>query len=123
MPSFAYCSAAVARFALRSRSRSVRIQTQWPAGVGVLPGSSAQYSATRRVSRGELRPGDLLFYFGSGAHHVGMYIGGGMMVHAANPRDDVEVTAAWGPEVREWGARELGFQDPNGYFITFTEPT
>jgi uncharacterized glyoxalase superfamily protein PhnB len=28
---------------------------------------------------------------------------------------------AWGPEVREWGACELGLQDPNGYFITFTE--
>lgn len=29
---------------------------------------------------------------------------------------------AWGPEVREWGARELGLQDPDGYFLTFTEP-
>lgn len=29
---------------------------------------------------------------------------------------------AWGPEVRAWGARELGLQDPNGYFLTFTEP-
>jgi hypothetical protein len=29
---------------------------------------------------------------------------------------------AWGPEVREWGARELGLQDPNGYYLTFTEP-
>lgn len=30
-------------------------------------------------------------------------------------------TPAWGPEVREWGARELGLEDPNGYFLTFTE--
>jgi hypothetical protein len=29
---------------------------------------------------------------------------------------------AWGPEVREWGTRELGLQDPDGYFLTFTEP-
>jgi Glyoxalase/Bleomycin resistance protein/Dioxygenase superfamily len=29
---------------------------------------------------------------------------------------------AWGPEVREWGSRELGLQDPTGYFLTFTEP-
>jgi hypothetical protein len=29
---------------------------------------------------------------------------------------------AWGPELREWGTRELGLQDPNGYFLTFTEP-
>ena len=27
----------------------------------------------------------------------------------------------WGPEVREWGMRELGLRDPNGYFITFAE--
>lgn len=27
----------------------------------------------------------------------------------------------WGPEVREWGTRELGLRDPNGYFLTFTE--
>ena len=24
--------------------------------------------------------------------------------------------------VREWGTRELGLQDPYGYFLTFTEP-
>jgi Glyoxalase/Bleomycin resistance protein/Dioxygenase superfamily len=29
---------------------------------------------------------------------------------------------AWGPEVREWVARELGLRDPNGYCLTFTEP-
>jgi uncharacterized glyoxalase superfamily protein PhnB len=31
-------------------------------------------------------------------------------------------TPAWGPEDREWGTRELGLRDPNGYFLTFTEP-
>jgi uncharacterized glyoxalase superfamily protein PhnB len=29
---------------------------------------------------------------------------------------------AWGPEDREWGDRELGLRDPDGYFLTFTEP-
>ena len=29
---------------------------------------------------------------------------------------------ARGPEDREWGSRELGLRDPNGYFLTFTEP-
>ena len=67
------------------------------AGVSLPHYSYSQYGATRRVSRSELRPGDLLFYFGSGAHHVSMYIGGGMMVSASNPRDGVEVIAAWGP--------------------------
>jgi hypothetical protein len=36
-------------------------------------------------------------------------------------KDDIE--PAWGPEDREWGARELGLRDPNGYFLTFTEPS
>lgn len=34
-------------------------------------------------------------------------------------RDQVE--PAWGPGDREWGDRELGLRDPNGYFLTFTE--
>jgi uncharacterized glyoxalase superfamily protein PhnB len=32
------------------------------------------------------------------------------------------VEPAWGPEDRDWGARELGLQDPNGYYLTFTAP-
>ena len=32
------------------------------------------------------------------------------------------VTCEWGVEDREWGARELTLQDPNGYFLTFSEP-
>lgn len=74
--------------------------TSWAwraAGVSLTAYSYAQYQETRRISRSELRPGDLLFYFGLGAHHVGMYIGGGRMVHAASPRTDVETTDAWGP--------------------------
>ena len=51
----------------------------------------------RRIPDSELQPGDLVFYFGSGAHHVGMYIGNGKMVHAANPRDGVEITDYKGP--------------------------
>ena len=34
-------------------------------------------------------------------------------------RDEIE--PAWRPEVREWGTLEMGLQDPNGYFLTFTE--
>jgi hypothetical protein len=32
------------------------------------------------------------------------------------------VDCPWGVELRPWGARELTLQDPNGYYITFTEP-
>ena len=67
------------------------------AGVSLPHYSHAQADVTQPVSRGDLRPGDLLFYFGSGAHHVAMYIGGGMMVSASNPGAGVEIIAAWGP--------------------------
>lgn len=33
-----------------------------------------------------------------------------------------DIEPAWGPEIRDWGTRELGLQDPDGYFLTFTEP-
>ena len=29
---------------------------------------------------------------------------------------------AWGPEIREWGTRELGVQDPDGHDIAFGQP-
>ncbi len=67
------------------------------AGVYLPHYSYSQYSATRHIKRSELRPGDLLFYFRSGAHHVAMYIGGGMMVSASNPNDGVEIIGAWSP--------------------------
>ncbi|MEM9292884.1 MAG: VOC family protein [Acidobacteriota bacterium] len=33
-----------------------------------------------------------------------------------------KVDFAWGPEVMDYGMRELGIRDPNGYFLAFTEP-
>ena len=41
----------------------------------------AQWSSLPHVNIEDLRPGDLVF-FGSDVHHVGLYIGNGMMVHA-----------------------------------------
>lgn len=32
------------------------------------------------------------------------------------------VPFAWGPEVMDYGMREFAIQDPNGYFLAFTEP-
>lgn len=40
--------------------------------------TQAQYAAVTHVARSDLRPGDLVFLFGSGgAYHVGIYAGGG----------------------------------------------
>ncbi len=50
-------------------------------GVSLPHSSRAQIGYGQRVSRGNLQAGDLVF-FGSPIHHVGIYVGGGMMIHA-----------------------------------------
>jgi len=61
------------------------------AGVGLPRTSQAQFSAGRSVSRSELKPGDLVFFY-SGISHVGMYVGNGVIVDAGNPRTGVRYT-------------------------------
>ena len=62
-------------------------------GINLSRSSRAQWqSAGRKVSKSELRPGDLVFYY-SPVSHVGLYIGGGKIVDAANPRSGVRVTS------------------------------
>ncbi|HWI43320.1 MAG TPA: NlpC/P60 family protein [Nocardioides sp.] len=60
------------------------------AGVGLPHSSSAQSGSGAHVSRSQLQPGDLVFYY-SPISHVAMYIGNGMIVHAANPGAGVRV--------------------------------
>ena len=44
------------------------------------------------VSRADLQPGDLVFFY-SPISHVGLYIGNGQMVHASVPGRPVAVTS------------------------------
>ena len=63
----------------------------WRAAGVSLPHSSAQqFSSGRKVPRAALEPGDLVYFY-SPISHVGMYIGGGKMVHAPNPGRRVEI--------------------------------
>jgi peptidoglycan DL-endopeptidase CwlO len=69
--------------------------TMWAwahAGVSLPHNSGAQYSATKRVPRPDLTPGDLLFY-GNPIHHVTMYIGNGQMAEAPYAGSNVRVTS------------------------------
>ncbi|MEW9533315.1 NlpC/P60 family protein [Microbispora sp. NPDC049125] len=49
-----------------------------------------QWTAGTHIPRDQLRPGDLVFFY-SNLHHVGIYIGGGYMVHAPQTGDVVRV--------------------------------
>ena len=50
----------------------------------------SQYNSGVHVSRNDLEPGDLVFFFPN-ISHVGMYIGNGMMIDAPNFGEDVKV--------------------------------
>lgn len=50
-----------------------------------------QWTAGTHVSRKELRPGDLVFFYRD-LHHVGIYIGAGLMIHAPRTGDVVHIT-------------------------------
>lgn len=59
-------------------------------GVELPHSSSRQYATVGRVTRAELRPADLVFYY-EDLHHVGLYLGEGLMVHAPQPGSTVRI--------------------------------
>jgi cell wall-associated NlpC family hydrolase len=61
------------------------------AGVDLPRTSAAQSRVGTPVSRDQLKPGDLLFFY-SPVSHVGIYIGGGMMVHASTSGEPVKIS-------------------------------
>ncbi|MBT3154462.1 C40 family peptidase [Streptomyces sp. CHD11] len=63
------------------------------AGLGMPRTSQAQWQQLTRVDVGDMRPGDLIIYFGD-ASHVGMYVGDGVMVHAPRPGRSVTLAGA-----------------------------
>jgi cell wall-associated NlpC family hydrolase len=65
-------------YAWKAAGVSLRHYTQW------------QWSDTKPVSRADLRPGDLVFYY-SDLHHVGMYVGNNWIVHAPTSGDVVRM--------------------------------
>jgi cell wall-associated NlpC family hydrolase len=58
-------------------------------GISLPHSSSAMYAMTQRISYSQLQPGDLVFN-GSPVHHVGIYVGGGMMINAPHTGANVE---------------------------------
>ena len=76
------------------RARTVRLLGGWGAayqrvGISLPHRYGALAGVGRPVGRGELRPGDLVF---PSAGHVGIYIGGGRIVHASTERGGVKIS-------------------------------
>lgn len=66
-------------------------QAAWKAAGISLPRTTySQIDAGQRVSRAALAPGDLVFFY-PGFSHVGLYVGGGKMIHAPRPGGAVRI--------------------------------
>ena len=71
---------------------------QWAygrAGVRTAHYTGAFWASYRHVSTTQLRPGDLVFFYAD-KHHVGIYIGGGMMINAPHTGDVVRIAPVFG---------------------------
>jgi cell wall-associated NlpC family hydrolase len=60
-------------------------------GVSLEHYTKDQWNEGTPVTAGELQPGDLVFYYPGSLHHVAIYIGGGMVVHAPHTGDFVRM--------------------------------
>jgi cell wall-associated NlpC family hydrolase len=69
------------------------------AGVYLPHYSAAQYYAGSPISSSDLRPGDLVFWGTSSdpnsIHHVAMYIGDGMIIHAPRTGRPVSIDSMY----------------------------
>jgi cell wall-associated NlpC family hydrolase len=71
--------------------------TMWAwshAGVSLPHSSAAQYSSLPHVSRENVQPGDLLFFY-SPISHVSIYVGGGRMIQSAHAGTTVSVVPVY----------------------------
>ncbi len=71
--------------------------TSWAwshAGVYLPHSSAAQYASLPHVAREDLQPGDLVFFY-TPISHVGIYVGGGSMIHSPHTGSSVSVVAVY----------------------------
>ncbi|MCF0131009.1 MAG: C40 family peptidase [Pseudobutyrivibrio sp.] len=65
-------------------------------GVSIPRTSRTQAKVGTSISASEAQPGDLFFYSnGTTINHVAIYIGGGQIVHASNPRSGIKISNAF----------------------------
>lgn len=59
-------------------------------GISLPHYTGSQWNAGTHISRSQLQPGDLVFFY-SDLHHMGMYVGDGKMIHAPQTGDVVKI--------------------------------
>ena len=60
-------------------------------GMDIARTSRGQYQQVQRIKIKDALPGDLVFFFEGGAHHVGIYLGNGTMIDAPRPGKRISV--------------------------------
>jgi cell wall-associated NlpC family hydrolase len=73
------------------------------AGVSIPRVADEQDSWTIPVPLSQLLPGDLVFFGKSDIHHVGIYIGNGLMINAPHTGDVVRVSSIWWSDLAGFG--------------------
>lgn len=62
-------------------------------GVSLPHNSGAQSGSGKSITSSQMRPGDLVFYSGSGGiNHVALYIGNGQVCHASNAKSGIKIS-------------------------------
>lgn len=63
-------------------------------GITLSHSSRSQANEGTKISTSELLPGDLVFYANSSGtiNHVAIYIGGGQVIHASNPKTGIRIS-------------------------------
>ena len=80
------------------------MQYAWhQAGVDIPRVAADQDSWTVPVPLSQLLPGDLVFFGTSDIHHVGMYIGDGLMINAPHTGDVIRVSPIWWSDLAGFG--------------------
>ncbi|MFB4320154.1 NlpC/P60 family protein [Actinomadura sp. 21ATH] len=64
-------------------------------GISLPHYTGSQWNAGTHISRDQMQPGDLVFFYND-LHHVGMYVGDGKMLHAPQTGDVVKIAPIGG---------------------------
>jgi cell wall-associated NlpC family hydrolase len=72
-------------------------------GVSIPRVAAEQYAWTIPVPLSQLLPGDLVFFGRTDIHHVGIYIGDGLMINAPHTGTVVQVSSIWWSDLAGFG--------------------